>query len=228
MNCLIQWLPNLQLPLRVKLLYSSFLSLSLFVFIASRYSLVPVPGFIYMVFLVPSCTTAFLFLQMFSLQKREKHGRSAGLEDKRWGMLLNTLPCGAGSTGQPQHGAAVDIQTSYTMGGNYRIASRNPHISYFFSTDHKRVTFREIFFLPCFANNGGWGWRGKSWFLARLAAGDVEEKKGLWQSQIAALAQHLPWTEKDGGGGGIASSTLSSPHLPLPTAAWCFPRAQMP
>lgn len=33
-------------------------------------------------------------------------------------------------------GAAVDIQTSYTMGGNYKIASRNPHISWFFSADH--------------------------------------------------------------------------------------------
>lgn len=137
------------------------------------------PGFIYTVFLVPSCTTAFLFLQMFSLQKKEKHGHSAGLEDKIWRMLLNTLPRGAGSTGQPQHGAAVDIQTSYTMGGNYRIASRNPHISYFFSTDRKRDTFREIFFFFfCLV-------------LLIMEAGAGEESHDFWQG-----LQQVMWKKR--------------------------------
>lgn len=61
------------------------LSLCLFVLIVSHASLFPMPGIICTVFLVPSRTTAFLFLQMFSLQKGKKHstGHPAGLADKR-------------------------------------------------------------------------------------------------------------------------------------------------
>lgn len=79
------------------------LSLCLFVLIVSHASLFPMPGIICTVFLVPSRTTAFLFLQMFSLQKGKKHstGHPAGLADKRWTNI--TEQCAVESR---EHGAA--------------------------------------------------------------------------------------------------------------------------
>lgn len=34
-------------------------------------------------------------------------------------------------------------------------------------------------FFFCFDDNGGWGWKGKQWFLAKLAGSDMEKRKGF-------------------------------------------------
>lgn len=73
-------------PSHVKLPYFSFLPLSLLPFVYLLLliaSLSLMLGIIHTVFQVPSCTTTFLFLLLFSLWKRKKHDHSAGLLDKR-------------------------------------------------------------------------------------------------------------------------------------------------
>lgn len=72
----ITWFSGYQIyssPSHVKLPHFWFLPLSLFVIILP-FSLSPVLGIMHTVFLVPSCTAAFLFLSKLSLQERKKHG----------------------------------------------------------------------------------------------------------------------------------------------------------
>lgn len=38
---------------------------------------------------------------------------------------------------------------------------------------------RLVVFFFCFDANRGWGWKGKPWFLAKLAEGHMEKRKGL-------------------------------------------------
>lgn len=89
----------------IKLPYFSSLPLSVcfFVLIVSHASLFPMTGIICTVFLMPSRTIAFLFLQMFSLQKGKKHstGHSAGLADKRWTNIIDQC-----AMENREHGAA--------------------------------------------------------------------------------------------------------------------------
>lgn len=116
-------------------------SLSLFV-ITLPFSLSPVLRIIHRLFLVPSCTAAFLVLWKLSLQ--ERNTVTIGLLDERWTAWLSNVPRGTGSWGQPLHSALVGTQKP---GSIYQTAGRSHHTISFPSADDVWDMFREIFFF---------------------------------------------------------------------------------